>query len=92
VAGEVKKSKPKKANKPKVTVAEAAAAIDPSDLSTFLADITESFASVPDVQLMRCADYFARAFTSITSAQFAWNKILRESPVAKTIEVSLYIV
>jgi hypothetical protein len=52
----------------------------------------ESFASVPNVQLMRCADYFARAFTSITSAQFAWNKILRESPVAKTIEVSLYIV
>ncbi|CAM6047134.1 unnamed protein product [Sphagnum compactum] len=89
VAGEVKRSKPKKANKPKVTVADAAAAIDPSDLSTFLADITESFASVPDVQLMRCADYFARAFASITSAQFAWNKILRESPVAKTIEVPL---
>ncbi|CAK9878875.1 unnamed protein product [Sphagnum jensenii] len=89
VAGEVKKSKPKKANKPKVTVADAAAAIDPSDLSTFLADITESFASVPDVQLMRCADYFAHAFASITSAQFAWNKILRESPVAKTIEVPL---
>jgi hypothetical protein len=92
VAGEVKKSKPKKTNKPKVTVADAAAAIDPSDLSTFLADITESFASVPDVQLMRCADYFACAFASITSAQFAWNKILRESPVAKTIEVGLYIV
>ncbi|KAH9560868.1 hypothetical protein CY35_06G130200 [Sphagnum magellanicum] len=38
---------------------------------------------------MRCADYFARAFASVTSAQFAWNKILRESPVAKTIEVPL---
>jgi hypothetical protein len=85
----LKKMKPKKSNKPKVTVADAAAAIDPSDLSTFLADITESFASVPDVQLMRCADYFARAFVTVTSSQFAWNKILRESSIAKTIEVSL---
>jgi hypothetical protein len=49
----------------------------------------ESFASVPDVQLMRCADYFARAFVTVTSSQFAWNKILRESSIAKTIEVSL---
>ncbi len=40
VGGELKKMKPKKSNKPKVTVADAAAAIDPSDLSTFLADIT----------------------------------------------------
>jgi hypothetical protein len=40
VGGELKKTKPKKSNKPKVTVADAAAAIDPSDLSTFLADIT----------------------------------------------------
>jgi hypothetical protein len=40
VGGELKKMKPKKSSKPKVTVADAAAAIDPSDLSTFLADIT----------------------------------------------------
>jgi hypothetical protein len=51
----------------------------------------ESFASVPDVQLMRCADYFARAFVTVTSSQFAWNKILRESSIAKTIEVSLHM-
>jgi hypothetical protein len=43
VGGELKKMKPKKSTKPKVTVADAAAAIDPSDLSTFLADITVSF-------------------------------------------------
>jgi hypothetical protein len=52
--------------------------------------LQESFASVPDVQLMRCADYFARAFVTVTSSQFAWNKILRESSIAKTIEVSLF--
>ncbi|CAM6032493.1 unnamed protein product [Sphagnum compactum] len=89
VGGELTKTKPKKSSKPKVTVADAAAAIDPSDLSTFLADITESFASVPDVQLMRCADYFARAFVTVTSSQFAWNKILREASISKTIEIPL---
>lgn len=39
---EVKKPKVKKPKKPKVTVAEAAAAIDLSDLSTFLSDISVS--------------------------------------------------
>jgi hypothetical protein len=72
-----------------VTVAEAAAAIDPSDLATFLSDIGESFASVPDVQLLRCADYFGRAFSAVTAAQFGWNKILRETPLAKTVEIPL---
>jgi hypothetical protein len=47
----------------------------------------ESFASVPDVQLLRCADYFGRAFSAVTAAQFGWNKILRETPLAKTVEV-----
>jgi hypothetical protein len=49
----------------------------------------ESFAFVLDVQLMRCADYFARAFVTVTSSQFAWNKKFRESSIAKTIEVNL---
>lgn len=86
---EEKKPKEKKPKKPKVTVPEAAAAIDPVDLATFLSDIAESFASVPDVQLLRCADYFGRAFSAVTTAQFGWNKILRESPLAKTIEIPL---
>jgi hypothetical protein len=88
-AVEEKKPKVKKPKKPKVSVAEAAAAIDPSDLATFLSDIAESFASVPDVQLLRCADYFGRAFSSVTTAQFGWNKILRETPLAKAIEIPL---
>jgi hypothetical protein len=40
VGGELKKTKPKKSTKPKVTVADVVATIDPSDLLTFLADIT----------------------------------------------------
>jgi hypothetical protein len=40
MGGELKKMKPKKSNKPKVVVADVVAAIDPFDLSTFLADIT----------------------------------------------------
>lgn len=47
----------------------------------------ESFASSPDVQLMRCADYFGRAFAAVSPAQFAWNRILRESAIAKAVEV-----
>ena len=42
-AEETKKVKPKKQKKPKVTVAEAAAKIDPNHLSAFLAEITVSF-------------------------------------------------
>lgn len=48
----------------------------------------ESFASVPDVQLLRCADYFGRAFSAVTTSQFGWNKILRETPLTKTTEVA----
>ncbi len=40
MGGELKKMKPKKSSKPKVIIADAIAAIDPFNLSTFLADIT----------------------------------------------------
>ncbi|XP_024381023.1 uncharacterized protein [Physcomitrium patens] len=86
---ELKKPKAKKPKKPKVSVAEAAAAIDSTDLATFLSDISESFASLPDIQLLRCADYFGRAFSSVTTAQFGWNKILRETPIVKSLEIPL---
>lgn len=85
---ELKKPKAKKPKKPKVTVAEAASAIDPSDLAAFLVQISESFAESPDVQLMRFADYFGRAFNLVTPTQFGWNKILRES-LSKATEIPL---
>ncbi|CAM6089854.1 unnamed protein product [Calypogeia fissa] len=84
---ESKKVKVKKPRKPKVSVPEAAAAIDAADLATFLSGISESFETLPDVQLIRCADYFAHAFNPVTNEKFTWNKMLRESPVSKTIEV-----
>ncbi|KAG8046194.1 hypothetical protein GUJ93_ZPchr0008g11472 [Zizania palustris] len=64
--GEVKKPKVKKPKKPKVTIAEAAAVIDAENLSTHLLEISESYENHQDIQLMRFADYFGRAFASIS--------------------------
>ncbi|CAB4295796.1 unnamed protein product [Prunus armeniaca] len=89
-AEEAKKSKPKKPKKPKVTVAEAAAKIDDAnDLSAFLIDISASYESKEDIQLMRFADYFGRAFSAVTAAQFPWVKMFRESTVAKLADIPL---
>lgn len=85
----MKKVKAKKPKKPKVTVAEAAASIDDSDLSDFLADITVSYESQQDILLMRFADYFGRAFASVGASQFPWAKTLKESTVAKMIDIPL---
>lgn len=37
---------------------------------------------------MRFADYFGRAFSGVSASQFPWVKMLRESPVAKIVDVS----
>ncbi|XP_030521902.1 uncharacterized protein LOC115734994 [Rhodamnia argentea] len=87
--GQARKVRPKKPKKPKVTVAEAAAKIDAGHLSAFLADITASYESQQDIQLMRFADYFGRAFASVGSAQFPWLKIFKESSVAKLVDIPL---
>jgi hypothetical protein len=36
---------------------------------------------------MRCADYFARAFASVTTASFQWHNILKENSLTKASEV-----
>lgn len=88
VGGEAKKAKKaKKPKKPKVTVAEAAAKIDAGDLGAFLVDVTASFESQQDIQLMRFADYFGRAFASVPSAQFPWLKLFKESAVSKIVDI-----
>ncbi|XP_057542734.1 uncharacterized protein LOC130821112 [Amaranthus tricolor] len=81
-----KKKKKKVDKKPKVSVSEAAAKMDASDLAAFLLDLSGSYEDQEDIQLMRFADYFARAFSGVSSAQFPWVKIFRESPVAKLSE------
>ncbi|KAE9601057.1 putative transmembrane protein [Lupinus albus] len=90
-AEEEKKVKVKKPKKPKVTVAEAAAKIDSADLGAFLVDISfvGSYEMQQDIQMMRFADYFGRAFSAVSSSQFTWVKLFRESTVAKIADVPL---
>ncbi|KAI4307648.1 hypothetical protein L6164_030814 [Bauhinia variegata] len=88
-SGEVKKVKQKKPRKPKVTVAEAASKINATEFSEFLADVSASYESQQDIQLMRFADYFGRAFASVGGAQFPWLKLFRESTVEKLVDVPL---
>ncbi|KAI3818247.1 hypothetical protein L1987_12050 [Smallanthus sonchifolius] len=85
-AVEEKKKKPKKVKKPKITMAEAAAKIDADELASFLLDVTTSFEAQQDIQLMKFADYFGRAFASVTASQFPWVKLFRESPVGKVAD------
>ncbi|KAL3824239.1 hypothetical protein ACJIZ3_020268 [Penstemon smallii] len=82
-----KKEKVKKVKKPKVTVAEAAAKLDADSLAAFLSDISGSYEGQQDIQLMRFADYFGRAFSAVSSSQFPWLKLFRESAVAKIADV-----
>ncbi|KAK6122258.1 hypothetical protein DH2020_043991 [Rehmannia glutinosa] len=87
VAEVTKKEKPKKVKTPKVTVAEAAAKIDADDLAAFLSSVSESYEGQQDIQLMRFADYFGRAFSTVSASQFPWLKLFRESAVAKIADV-----
>ncbi|XP_057962000.1 uncharacterized protein LOC131153601 isoform X2 [Malania oleifera] len=89
---ESKKLKPKKPKRPKITVGEAASKIDAVDLAAFLADASASYGKQPDIQLMRFADYFGRAFSAVSSSQFPWTKMFRESPVAKIVDVAIFVV
>ncbi|KAG9456779.1 hypothetical protein H6P81_001287 [Aristolochia fimbriata] len=86
---EAKKAKAKKPKKPKVSVAEAASKIDASDLAAYLIEVSSSYEGNQDIQLMRFADYFARAFSSVSAAQFPWTKMFKESPVAKIADTPL---
>ncbi|OMO55484.1 hypothetical protein CCACVL1_27227 [Corchorus capsularis] len=88
-ASEIKKAKAKKPKKQKVTVAEAASKIDAGELGAFLIDITSSYETQQDIQLMRFADYFGRAFASVSAAQFPWLKIFKESTVSKLVDIPL---
>ncbi|KAG2313053.1 hypothetical protein Bca52824_024610 [Brassica carinata] len=84
-----KKKKPKKEKTPKVSLPEAAAKIDPSNLEAFLIEASEAYASQPDIQLMRFADYFGRALSGVSSVQFPWVKMFKESSLSKLIDVPL---
>lgn len=38
---------------------------------------------------MRFADYFGRSFVKVSGSQFPWMKMLKESSVAKMVDVSV---
>ncbi|XP_058184337.1 uncharacterized protein LOC131301869 [Rhododendron vialii] len=86
-AADEKKAKVKKVKKPRVTVAEAAAKIDAADLAEFLLEVSGSYEAQQDIQMMRFADYFGRAFAGVGAAQFPWAKLFRESTVAKIADI-----
>ena len=47
-----------------------------------------SYENQQGIQLMRFADYFGRAFVTVSAAQFPWAKMFKESPVSKMVDVS----
>ncbi|KAL8137599.1 hypothetical protein V2J09_003600, partial [Rumex salicifolius] len=73
----------------KVTVSEAAEKIDADHLAAFLVDTSSNYEFQEDIQLTRFADFISRAFASVSSAQFPWQKLLKESSVAKMIDLPL---
>lgn len=49
----------------------------------------DSYEDQQQIQLMRFADYFGRAFASVGAAQFPWMKMFKESPVVKLMDVRI---
>ncbi|GKB31993.1 transmembrane protein 214-like protein [Tanacetum coccineum] len=49
-------------------------------------DAWASYEGQDDIQLMRFADYFGRAFSGVPASQFPWVKLFRESPIAKVAD------
>ncbi|KAK4392117.1 hypothetical protein Sango_1989500 [Sesamum angolense] len=70
---------------PKVTVAEAFRNINVTRFASFIADISE----MHDVQLMRFADYFGKVLAKVSYSQFPWIEILKDSSVAKMVDIPL---
>ncbi|KAK8512721.1 hypothetical protein V6N13_090522 [Hibiscus sabdariffa] len=83
---EEKKPKQKKPKKPKVTVAEAAAKIDASDLSVYLAELS---GEQQEIQMQKFADFYGKAFQQVVAGQFPWLKMFRESTIAKLADIPL---
>ncbi|XP_024542580.1 uncharacterized protein LOC112350486 [Selaginella moellendorffii] len=77
--------KKKKAKKPKVSIADAAAAIDPVDLADYLATLSASY---DDIQLIRCVDYFVKIFSPVNTVEIAWDKMSRD-PLLKSVQVPI---
>lgn len=56
--------------------------------SDYLFCVQASYENQQDIQLMRFADYFGRAFVAVSASQFPWAKMFKESTVSKMVDVS----
>ncbi|TYI88549.1 hypothetical protein E1A91_D04G218200v1 [Gossypium mustelinum] len=81
-----KKVKQKKPKKPKVTVAEAAAKIDPAFLSVHLAELN---GEQQEIQMQKFANFYGKAFQEVVAGQFPWMKMFRESTITKLADIPL---
>eukprot|EP00850_Spirogloea_muscicola_P002674 SM000010S04312 [mRNA] locus=s10:918577:922143:+ [translate_table: standard] len=81
--------KAKKARRPKISVADCAQAMDTKELTSSLAEYSRQYKTSATVQLMRCADYFDRKFSTVTPSHFSWSRIFKDLTVAKAAEVPL---
>lgn len=58
--------------------------------SDHLFSVQGSYENQQDIQLMRFADYFGRAFVNVSAAQFPWAKMFKEFPISKMVDVSYH--
>ncbi|XP_011101474.1 uncharacterized protein LOC105179520 isoform X2 [Sesamum indicum] len=75
--------------RPKVTVAEAFRNINVTQFASFIADISGMYERMHDVQLMRFTDYFRTVLAKVSHSQFPWIEILKDSSVAKMVDIPL---
>ncbi|KAL4281107.1 hypothetical protein GQ457_03G026610 [Hibiscus cannabinus] len=84
--GKLAEEKKVKQKKPKVTVAEAAAKIDPADLSAYPAELN---GEQPEIQMQKFAHFYGKAFQDVVAGQFPWMKMFRENTIIKFVDVPL---
>eukprot|EP00899_Mesostigma_viride_P005263 jgi/Mesvir1/14738/Mv05383-RA.1 len=78
--------KVKAPRQPKPTMAQAGATLSADKLKEFLKGLEADYAGVRDVQLLRCADYFAKHFAAVPPSQFSLGKILEKMEITKARE------
>ncbi|ONM30292.1 hypothetical protein ZEAMMB73_Zm00001d040010 [Zea mays] len=54
-----------------------------------ICSVQASYENQQDIQLMRFADYFGRAFAAVSASQFPWAKMFKESTVSKMVDIPL---
>ncbi|XP_039013937.1 uncharacterized protein LOC120143772 [Hibiscus syriacus] len=85
-SAEEKKVKKKKLNNPKVTAAEVALKIDPTDHSAYLAELN---GEQQEIQMQKFTNFYGKTFQEVVAGQFPWMKMFRENIIIKLADVPL---